>query len=217
MRTRRVVGARREVSESTVRCPTRAASITATECLACSDCLGAVTTSTGTYLRCQHPAAHHAALVEMMRQPLFSSAADRTPLLDVMTGDVVCVGQDLGLAELTELFLELDIGGAPVVDDECRPLGVVSRSDLIAVSDRSATVASIMMAMAFTLPETATLSRAAALMAFEGVHRIPVVSAEGRVVGIISSLDIARWLAQNDGYIAPGSPAHVRTDADEDR
>ena len=217
MRTRRVVGARRETSESAVFCPPRDASIPGTECLACSDSLGVVSSSTGTYIRCTHPAAQHAALVEMMRQPLFSSAADRTPLSDVMTGDVVCVEPDLGLADLTELLLELHIGGAPVVDDECRPLGVVSRSDLIAVSDRSATVASIMMPMAFTLPETASLSRAAALMAFEGVHRIPVVSSDGRVVGIVSSLDIARWLAQNDGYIAPGSTVLVPTEADDDR
>lgn len=217
MRTRRVVGARREMSESTVRCPARDASIPATECLSCGDSLGAMSSSTGTYLHCSHRAAQYAALVDVMRQPLFSSAADRTPLSDVMTVDVVCVAPDLCLADLTELFLEMNIGGAPVVDDDCRPLGVVSRSDLIAVSDRSASVASIMMPMAFTLPETATLSRAAALMAFEGVHRIPVVSADGRVVGIVSSLDIARWLAQNDGYIAPGSTALVPADGDDDQ
>lgn len=92
-----------------------------------------------------------------------------------------------------------------MVDGDCRPLGVVSRSDLLAISGDQATVADVMMPMAFTLPETATLSRAAALMAVEGVHRMPVVSSEGRVVGIISSLDVARWLAANDGYIEPDS------------
>jgi hypothetical protein len=97
VRTRRVVGARCETSESTVRCPPRDASIPANECMSCGDSLGAVSSSTGTYLRCTHPAAQHAALVDVMREPLFSSVADRTPLSDVMTGDVVCVGPDLGL------------------------------------------------------------------------------------------------------------------------
>jgi CBS domain-containing protein len=40
-------------------------------------------------------------------------------------------------------------------------------------------------------------------MAYEGVHRVPVVAADGRVVGILSSLDVVRWLAHH------GVPAHV--------
>ncbi len=71
------------------------------------------------------------------------------------------------------------------------------------------------MPKAFTLPASATLSRAAALMAFEGIHRVPVVSTDGRVVGIVSSLDVARWLARNDGYIAPGSASLARSGSDE--
>ena len=63
-----------------------------------------------------------------------------------------------------------------------------------------------MMCLAFSLPETATLSRAAAVMAYEGVHQIPVVASDGKVVGIISSLDVMRWLAQHDNYLVSGNP-----------
>ena len=38
-------------------------------------------------------------------------------------------------------------------------------------------------------------SQAAALMAKEGVHRIAILSERDQVIGILSSLDIARWLA----------------------
>jgi CBS domain-containing protein len=215
MRTRRIVGPRHEVISSTVRCPPRDASISTSECLTCADSAGVSSNSTGTYVRCTHPAAQHAALVELMKQPLFSSAADRTPLSEVMTRDVVCVLPDLRLADLTELFLVKNISGAPVVDGACRPLGVVSKTDLVGGFAEGATVADVMMPVAFTLPESATVSRAAALMAFEGIHRIPIVSSENRVIGIISSLDVARWLAQNDGYIAPGSNNLARRRADE--
>ena len=58
-----------------------------------------------------------------------------------------------------------------------------------------ATVADIMMPIVFALPENATVAKASALMVFEGVHRIPVVSSGGQVVGILSSLDILGWLA----------------------
>ncbi|HYU14696.1 MAG TPA: CBS domain-containing protein [Candidatus Acidoferrum sp.] len=205
VRTRQVVGAHEGVSEATVHCPRRDTSIPAAECMACADSAGIVTGADGsTYLSCAHPAAQQAAFAEIMRQPLFASTADRTPLSEVMTRHVVCVLPDLDLGDLMELFLERNIGGAPVVDQDGRPIGVVSRTDLLG-SFKAGTVADVMVPMAFVLPESATLSQAAALMAFEGVHRIPVVSSEGRVVGIVSALDVARWLAQSDGYIEPGS------------
>ena len=40
-------------------------------------------------------------------------------------------------------------------------------------------------------------------MAFEGVHGIPVVDDAGRVSGVITTLDVLRWLAQEEGYLAP--------------
>ncbi len=216
VRTRRVLGARRRASDATVHCPPRSRSIPATECLACGDCEGAVNGRDGSYLRCAHPAAQQAVFAELMRKPLFASAADRTPLSEVMTGDVVCVMPDLSLEVLLALLLERNIGGAPVVDDDGRAIGVVSRSDLLGGFQAGMTVADVMMGMAFTLPDSASLSQAAALMAIEGVHRIPVVAADGGVVGIVTSLDVARWLAQSDGTIAPDQSGLPRRGPDED-
>ncbi len=62
-----------------------------------------------------------------------------------------------------------------------------------------------MMYISFTLCEDTSLSHAAALMAYEGVQRIPVVSFEGKVVGMVSAMDVVRWLAQHDGYVVPDS------------
>jgi CBS domain-containing protein len=58
-----------------------------------------------------------------------------------------------------------------------------------------ATVGEIMMPIAFTLEEHAPLGDAAALMATEGIHHLPVVSSDGKVVGMLSALDILRWVA----------------------
>jgi CBS domain-containing protein len=125
-----------------------------------------------------------------------------------MSPRVVCVRADLGTDALTEMLFALDLRSVPVVDDQGRPIGVVSRSDLLrhGRTDVAADlVGDVMMCLAFSLPETATLSRAAAIMAYEGVHQIPVVASDGKVVGLISSLDIVRWLAQRDGYAVPGN------------
>jgi len=66
----------------------------------------------------------------------------------------------------------------------------------------AATVGETMMPIAFTLDETAPLSQAAALMTLEHVHQLPVVSSDGKVVGLLSSLDVMRWLAAQSGYEA---------------
>ena len=56
------------------------------------------------------------------------------------------------------------------------------------------------VSFAFTLPEAATVSQAAAIMAYERIHRVPVVTTDGSVVGIVCALDIVAWLAAHDGY-----------------
>lgn len=66
-----------------------------------------------------------------------------------------------------------------------------------------ATVGEIMTPLAITLPEEEQLSRACAVMAFEGIHRVPVVAADGRVVGLLSTTDVMRWLARGAGYRLP--------------
>jgi CBS domain-containing protein len=81
----------------------------------------------------------------------------------------------------------------------------VSKTDLVRANqepERYGTVRSIMMSLAFTLAESAPIMRAAALMAYERVHRVVVVSPAG-VVGIVSSLDVLNWLAQKSGYLVP--------------
>lgn len=72
---------------------------------------------------------------------------------------------------------------------------------------RDATVRDVMTPLAFTLPESASIARASALMALEGVHRVPVVAPNGKVVGILSALDVLRWLALREGYAVP-NPRH---------
>jgi CBS domain-containing protein len=137
----------------------------------------------------------------------------------------------LSIEALMALFIERGISGVPVVDAEGLPVGVVSKTDLVReqyengesfaaeparVQDLGdgfhveptarGTVLDIMTPLAFTLHERSSLSRAAAMMALEGVHRVPVISDDRRVVGILSSLDVMRWLAQHDGYLVGEYP-----------
>jgi CBS domain-containing protein len=127
--------------------------------------------------------------------------ADRVPVSEILTADVVCVREDLTLAALAKLLLDRGLSGVPVVDAAGRPIGVVSKTDLVRHPDATGRVAEVMTPMSFVLHPDATISQAAALMAFEGVHRLPVVSDDGKVIGLCSSLDVLRWLGQRDGYL----------------
>ena len=40
-------------------------------------------------------------------------------------------------------------------------------------------------------------------MALEHIHRLPIVTDDGRVAGIVTSIDVLRWLARQDGYVVP--------------
>lgn len=123
---------------------------------------------------------------------------------ELMHRDVVCVSPDTSVRELRDLLLERGISGAPVVDGEGRPMGIVSKTDVLraCAKDRvEHAVSEIMMPLSFSLTESAPVSQAAALMAFEGIHRVVVVDMNGRVVGILSSLDVLRWLAKRAGYV----------------
>jgi len=149
---------------------------------------------------------------------LVANIAAATRIRDVMTPAVTCVTPDVSIESLTELLLERGISGVPVVDLSGRPIGIVSKSDVLResfiegetealdqefedgfhlITQAGATVADVMMPIAFTLRATDTLDHAAKLMAAEHVHRIPLTDGDGRVCGIVTTFDLARWVAQS--------------------
>lgn len=130
--------------------------------------------------------------------------ADLTAVSEIMSRDVISVGPDLPISALEELFLAKGIGGVPVVDASGTPRGVVSKTDLLRwrgePNDAGATVEGIMMPTTFFLLESEPIAKASGMMAYEGVHRLPVLDRDNRVVGMVSALDVMRWLAREYGY-----------------
>jgi len=218
-----------------VYCPRRSGSIALAECVECGECEGVGTDpqTDSAYLRCRWPSHEWTEEAARGAEPV---QADRVSVVAIMSGDTLCVDPELRLEALLQLFLDRGISGAPVVDKQGRPLGVVSKTDLLRnqqetaglfeldtvvaeSSDRSSKmelgfhleqvregkVKDIMTPVSFTLGENATVARAAALMAYEGVHRVPVISTTGRVIGLISALDVARWVAETSGFCLRGA------------
>jgi CBS domain-containing protein len=202
-------------SYSTVYCPRRACTVRVNECVDCEEYIGLSfdreeqTALLHCYessqptprqsLRSFLAAGEPEGLLRKLRE-----RADCTPVSRIMSLNVHCVTEDVTVSALASSLLDGGISGAPVVDDQGRPIGVVSKTDLlrqgVTPDDR---VKDIMTPMSFTLQEDQTVSKASALLAYEGIHRLPVVDAEGIVVGILSSLDILHWLACKTGNSVP--------------
>jgi CBS domain-containing protein len=126
------------------------------------------------------------------------------PLSSMMTRAVVCVRPGESADKALRLLVEHAVNGLPVVDGEGRPIGMLSRGDLLeerleVLTDGEraglARVGDLMTAQAVSLPESASVAEASELMASYGVHRVPVVDGSGRLVGIVSALDVLRWLS----------------------
>jgi len=239
VRSRRVVGANgEELVGTSVYCPFREKSVAVTECEACDRFhalhFDAETRSTSVACHCDAPPevpseeAAHPGVTPAVIDP-------GTPLADIMTRSVLCVRPETPLDDVLDLLVRHSISGVPVVDADGRPIGIVSRADVLRAAEergdteevravtarpheRSAgevergshvyepvvtTAGDVMTAVALALHESSNIGQGAALMAFEGIHRLPVVGDRGEVVGILSALDVLRWLGRRSGYLIP--------------
>jgi predicted transcriptional regulator len=131
-----------------------------------------------------------------------------TPMLrarDVMERDVITVAPETPLLDVHRLFVEEEIHGAPVVDDDGQVAGVISSLDLLRVvrdaMDRGdldaaerLTAADCMTTELVIVRPDATIDEIARTMRTQRVHRVLV--GEDRVLaGVITTFDLLRVLA----------------------
>jgi CBS domain-containing protein len=112
---------------------------------------------------------------------------------DIMSRELFSVRPCDAADEALDGILALSISGAPVLDDDGRPLGTVSVRDLVGrrPGDR---VAHRMTTPAVTVPASVSIAEAGRLLAETGRHRLVVVDEAGRAIGVVSTLDALRGL-----------------------
>ncbi len=127
---------------------------------------------------------------------------------EIMSQDVVTLRLEDRLSEIRGTMIEHHIHHLPVVDGG-RLVGMLSWSDLLRVSfgdvigqdpesadkllDHVSSVAETMSRDLVTLAPDDTIRHAASLLAEGRFHALPVVD-DGRVVGMLSSTDLVRYL-----------------------
>lgn len=136
-----------------------------------------------------------------------ATIADVIPAARIMSHDVVCARTDLASDALIELMVLNHIGCVPVVDERGIPIGMITKLDLVEkmlAGSRMpfpSTAGDLMLPLTFTLDARATVAHVATLMSLEDIHHVPIVAPDGPLIGIVSTMDVVRWLASNDGLV----------------
>jgi CBS domain-containing protein len=119
-------------------------------------------------------------------------------LADLIGEDIVVVDPGTPLADVIEMLVELRVP-AVCVTDATTLLGVITRTDALRAPP-GASAAEVMSTYVLALPATATVGRAAALMAIEHVGHVAVVGDDGGLLGLVSAFDVACHYAMTVGF-----------------
>lgn len=182
-----------------VHCPRRAESMVALECVGCKHLRSLEWDSSQGSITCvvdREPLSR----VAVDRRADFAEAGVRAPLHEMLPQTTTCVTADVPIEQVKRLMAERGLRAVAVVDAHGKLKGIVSRTDLTTAATFGV-VRDIMTANVATLPEDAPVAYAIALMAFDDVGEIPVVTSEGKVVGIYHALDALRWVAGRMGWV----------------
>ncbi len=132
----------------------------------------------------------------------------KTRVRDIMTAPVITVPPETPLPVANTLMREKAIRHLPVVD-KGRLIGIVSRGDLREASISASinadqyelhfmlsrlTVGKLMSRKVYTVTPDALVVDAAELMTANKIAGLPVLDAEGAVIGIVTESDLLRML-----------------------
>jgi CBS domain-containing protein len=120
------------------------------------------------------------------------------PVARVMTARVVMIVEEIPMAEVRAIAARYDYNGFPVVTREGRLVGMITKGDLLravragleAPEVWQEPVSRWMAHGVLALRPTDTVESAIGLMVESGLRSLPVIDADGRVIGVLSRGDV---------------------------
>jgi CBS domain-containing protein len=112
---------------------------------------------------------------------------------DIMRKRVLSVTPHTTLTELARLLNEHHVSGVPVLGTDGDLIGVVSQTDLLRREHEGKTVATVMTPWTVSFEEDTEVKELARQMLSKKIHRI-IVTRDGRLSGIVTSMDMVRAL-----------------------
>ena len=158
------------------------------------------------------------ALFRQTEMHAFRRRFGETQCGEIMSKDVLAVEFATELAEAWQLMQAHAVQALPVIDRARRVIGIVTRSDFLrhadlrdepsfgarlraflrrttsSHSDKHEVVGQIMSAPVKTAADTTPIVELVPLMADIGLHHVPIVDAERRLVGIVTQTDLVAAL-----------------------
>lgn len=143
---------------------------------------------------------------------------------DVMTGEVISARPSTPYKQLVRLLITRQVSGVPVVDPDCRVVGVVSEADLLLKHElptgklqrfplassgwrlerrkaRGGVAVELMSWPVITIGPQAEVAEAARRLHRHRIRRMPVIDNSGRLVGIVSHSDVLKVFLRPDSDI----------------
>ncbi|MFM1888926.1 MAG: hypothetical protein RL501_1213 [Bacteroidota bacterium] len=138
--------------------------------------------------------AQQAAMVRKVKR------AESGMIIDPVTLPLTAV-----VGDAHAVMAEYGIGGIPVVDDQGILLGIVTNRDLRFEKDKARPINEVMTAMPLvTVGEGTSLIQAEAILQKNKIEKLPVVSKDNKLVGLITFRDITKLtqkpIANKDQY-----------------
>jgi predicted transcriptional regulator len=139
---------------------------------------------------------------------------------EVMTHEVTSIGPEAALKEAAMLMVNAGVSGLPVVDDKRRVIGIITEADFVSAEAERAwgrqrkrllanvfgeakaiaasNVGDVMSKSLHTIDRDNSVTEAARRMTDLGVKRLPVVTPDGTLDGIVSRADVMGAFARSD-------------------
>jgi CBS domain-containing protein len=162
------------------------------------------------------------AVVDCARAPLLDAShlsrhLDRTSdgvvttVSEIMSHSFVAADPGLSAEVVRQYLVDKQIGCVLVLDAQRFPVGIATLRDFVERGDCAGQTASdIGSSPVVFVPQALPVSRASAIMAYEGIHHLAVVDSGGAASGILSALDVMRWMGHRAGMLIPRMTARQR-------
>ncbi|RLI95532.1 MAG: inosine-5-monophosphate dehydrogenase [Candidatus Altiarchaeales archaeon] len=117
---------------------------------------------------------------------------------DVMTKNPLCIEVDDSVTKVQSLMRDTGYRALPVVDNN-KLVGIISRGDALTVTSRKTNieVRGVMSHNVVTALPDEDIFSVTKKLTESGIRQLPVIDKDGKIVGIISSMDILRVFLDN--------------------
>ncbi len=128
-------------------------------------------------------------------------------LLKKKGGEITTIAKDDTVYNAVKLMDEKQIGSLLILDDLGQLAGIFSERDcfrkvvLEGIPSRNVQVGQVMTSKVIYVTPDNTVDECMALVTEKRIRHLPVIDAEGKILGVISSGDLVKFVASEEAFL----------------